>query len=123
MKVLMTAMMVVLFGLSYAQEVRTETYDNGQVKTQYTIFGSYIEVVAYHENGQIKETGAYMNNKPHGDYRQYNEEGELIRSGEYVHGEKQGIWLFKSGEGDLLYQVQYKDNVRVEVNKWVAAEQ
>lgn len=118
----MTVAMMMVGSLLFAQEVRTETYDNGQTKVQYTVFGNYVEMVAYFENGQVRETGAYLSNVPHGEYRQFDANGELISAGNYVNGERQGIWLYRAGGGDMLYQVEYVDNVRMNVNKWVAAE-
>lgn len=123
MKALFTTLFALVIGVAaYAQDVRTETYDNGQTKVEYTIFGNYIQMVAYHENGVVKETGSYLNNKPHGEYALYDEEGKMLSSGEYVHGEKQGMWLYRAGGGDMLYQVVYEDNVRTEVSRWVAAD-
>ncbi|KAB2817101.1 MAG: hypothetical protein EP346_07470 [Bacteroidetes bacterium] len=122
MKRLMTIAMMLAGGLLFAQEVRTETYENGQTKTQYTVYGNYIEMIAFYQDGQVKETGSYLANKPHGEYRQYNEAGDLISAGEYVNGEKEGIWLYRAGGGDMLYQIEYVDNVRTTVNRWVAVE-
>ncbi len=124
MKALFTLIALVGLGLTMqAQEVRTENYENGQTKVQYTIFGNYIQMVAYYENGAVKETGSYLNNQPHGEYRQYSQDGELMSAGQYVRGQKQGIWLFRPNGGEMLYQVVYEDNVRKEVDRWVAAEQ
>lgn len=122
MKAIVTIALMLAGGLIYAQEIRTETFDNGQIKKQYTIFGNYVEMVAYHANGQVRETGSYLNDKPHGEYRQYDQEGELLSAGEYVRGDREGIWLYRAGGGDMLYQVQYEDNVRVDVSRWVAAD-
>ncbi|NVK29142.1 MAG: hypothetical protein HWE14_13905 [Flavobacteriia bacterium] len=117
-----TALLVVFTALATGQDVRTETYENGQTKVEYTMFGNYVQMVAYHENGVVKETGSYLNNKPHGEYRLYDEEGELLSAGEYVQGKKQGIWLFRAGGGDMLYQVEYEDNVKKDVERWVIAD-
>ncbi|KAB2809831.1 toxin-antitoxin system YwqK family antitoxin [Phaeocystidibacter luteus] len=117
-----TALLVVFTALATAQDVRTETYDNGQTKVEYTMFGNYVQMVAYHENGVVKETGSFLNNKPHGEYRLYDSEGELLSAGEYVQGKKQGIWLFRAGGGDMLYQVEYEDNVKKDVERWVIAD-
>ncbi len=124
MKALLTLMLALGLGFAMdAQEVRTENYENGQAKVQYTIFGNYIQMVAYYEDGAVKETGSYLNNQPHGEYRQYSPDGELMSAGEYERGKKQGIWLFRPNGGETLYQVVYEDNVRTDVDRWVAAEQ
>lgn len=122
MKALMTVALMMMGSLLFAQEVRTEMYENGQVKAQYTVFGNHVDVVAYYENGQIKETGSYLNNKPNGQYRQYDVAGVLISAGEFVNGKREGIWLFRAGDGDMLYQVDYVNNTRASVEKWVAVE-
>ena len=123
MKALLTFALMAMFGLAaQAQEVCTTAYNNGQTQAQYTIFGDYVQMVAYHENGVVKETGSYLNNKPHGEYHLYDENGELLSAGEYVRGQKQGIWLFRAGGGETLYKVVYEDNVQVEVDRWVAAD-
>lgn len=122
MKALFT-LLLAMGGLTLAaQEVRTENYEDGQVKTQYTVFGNYVEVTAFYQDGTVKETGSYLNHKPHGEYRQYNTKGEMISSGTYENGKKEGVWLYRNGDGDELYEVHYRNNQRVDVDRWVAAE-
>lgn len=123
MKALITFIAVAFVGLAaQAQDIRTETYDNGQIKTEYTIFGEYIQMVSYYEDGAIKETGSYLNNLPHGEYKKFDRNGDLLTGGQYVRGQKQGSWTFRANNGEMLYHVEYVDNIQVNVDRWVAAE-
>lgn len=95
-------------GFTYAQKERDLTYN----KTT-----NLIEVVYYHDNGTISQTGYYTaDGKLHGDWYSYCKEGNKIISAKYNNGEKVGKWFYWSG--DTLKEVDYSNNVVANVSEW-----
>ncbi|WP_340076052.1 nicotinic acid mononucleotide adenyltransferase [Leptobacterium sp. I13] len=78
--------------------------------------GDLIKATYFHDNGQISQTGYYLNDKPHGEWKAYNTEGEKIAMGLYDLGKKTGKWFFWT-EGKLS-EVNYEDSKIVSVTEW-----
>lgn len=69
-----------------------------------------IDVVYYHDNGQISQTGSYTaDGKLEGQWISYNEEGETIVTAYYKEGKKVGKWMYKI-DGKIK-EVDYSKNV------------
>ncbi|TCK65030.1 hypothetical protein DFQ05_2242 [Winogradskyella wandonensis] len=76
-----------------------------------------IEVVYYHDNGEISQTGFYtLEGKLQGDWFSYNSEGQKLTSAKYDNGQKVGKWFFWSG--DKLKEVDYSKNRIAKVSEW-----
>ncbi|WP_179009164.1 toxin-antitoxin system YwqK family antitoxin [Winogradskyella forsetii] len=76
-----------------------------------------IEVVYYHDNGEISQTGTYtLDGKLQGDWFSYSNEGNKLASAKYDNGEKVGKWFYWS-EGSLK-EVDYSNNAVASVNVW-----
>jgi len=76
-----------------------------------------IEVVYYHDNGEVSQTGYYTaNGKLHGDWFSYCKEGNKIVSAKYNNGSKVGKWFYWSGNN--LKEVDYSNNAVASVNEW-----
>lgn len=69
-----------------------------------------IEVVYFHENGEISQTGTYTpEGKLQGEWLSYNEEGVKQVTAYYKNGKKVGKWIYVI-EGNLK-EVDYSKNV------------
>lgn len=78
-----------------------------------------IEVVYYHDNGVVSQTGFYtLDGKLQGNWLSYNTEGKKTASAVYDNGEKVGKWFFWSV--DTLKEVDYENNAIVMVNDWTS---
>lgn len=76
-----------------------------------------IDVVYYHENGEVSQTGSYtVEGKLQGDWLSYDENGKKIASATYENGKKVGKWFFWNG--DTLKEVDYSSNAIASVNEW-----
>ena len=76
-----------------------------------------IEVVYYHDNGKISQTGFYTKEgKLHGDWYSYNQEGNKIVSAKYDEGKKVGKWFYWNG--NTLREVDYTSNTIASINEW-----
>ncbi|NRA94324.1 MAG: nicotinic acid mononucleotide adenyltransferase [Psychroserpens sp.] len=80
-----------------------------------------IEVVYYHDNGAVSQTGSYTKDgKLHGEWISYCSEGNKIISARYDRGKKVGKWFYWSG--DTLTEVDYSNNEVASINKWTNTE-
>ncbi len=87
-----------------------------EVKPKYEMVGNEIKATYYHDNGQIKQVGTYLDGKLNGTWVSYNEQGEKLAIGEYTKGVKTGQWVFFSDE--KLSQVNYSDNKVEDIKVW-----
>ncbi len=76
-----------------------------------------IDVVYYHDNGMISQTGSYtIDGKLQGDWLSYDTNGKKIVYAQYDNGKKVGTWYFY--QKDVLQEVNYTNNRIVEVTTW-----
>ncbi len=55
-------------------------------------------VVTYHENGQVKEKGSYLNGVKHGKWKEYDAEGVMLKMTKYKNGKFKWERLYKNGK-------------------------
>jgi hypothetical protein len=68
-----------------------------------------IEVVYYHDNGKISQTGFYtQDGKLQGVWLSFDKEGKKIVSAIYDNGKKVGKWYYWNN--DTVKEVDYTDN-------------
>lgn len=69
-----------------------------------------IEVVYYHDNGVVSQTGTYTaDGKLQGEWLSFDTAGKKSVSGNYDNGKKVGKWFYYTNE--TVKEVDYKDNV------------
>ena len=108
MKKIVAILVMLSVGFTYAQKERTLTLDKEK---------DLIEVVYYHDNGQVSQTGYYTKEgKLHGDWFSYCQEGNKIVSAKYDEGKKVGKWFYWSN--DVLREVDYSNNAIAGVSEW-----
>ena len=74
-----------------------------------------IEVVYYHDNGNISQTGFYtQDGKLQGEWVSYNKDGEKIVLANYENGIKVGKWLYWV-DGNIK-EVDYSNNAIADIN-------
>lgn len=109
MKKIVVIMLMLCVGFAYAQKDRTLKLNQET---------NLIEVIYYHDNGKVSQTGFYTNEgKLHGEWYSYCQEGKKIVSAKYDNGKKEGKWFYWSG--DKLKEVDYSNNKIASVNEWV----
>ena len=62
---------------------------------------SFGEYKSYHKNGQLWETGSYIDNKINGEYKEYYENGQLQRIEFYIDGKINGKYKSYHPNGQL----------------------
>lgn len=76
-----------------------------------------IEVVYYHDNGVVSQTGAYTTDgKLQGEWLRFDTEGKKQVSANYDNGKKVGKWFFWNET--TLKEVDYNNNVIANVSEW-----
>jgi antitoxin component YwqK of YwqJK toxin-antitoxin module len=94
--------------VSFAQEQRDLKLNKGT---------NLIEVVYYHDNGVVSQTGAYTaDGKLQGEWLGFSKEGEKQVSANYDNGKKVGKWFFWNKT--TLKEVDYNNNVIANVSEW-----
>ncbi len=68
-----------------------------------------IEVVYYHDNGEVSQTGTYTaDGKLHGEWLSFNTAGKKVVSANYDNGKKVGKWFYWTKE--TVKEVDYSAN-------------
>ncbi|MCX2681295.1 nicotinic acid mononucleotide adenyltransferase [Galbibacter sp. EGI 63066] len=78
--------------------------------------GEKIKATFFHDNGEVAQTGYYLDGKLHGEWKSYDEKGNKTAMAQYEHGKKTGKWFFWSD--DVLKEVNYDDNRITNVTEW-----
>jgi antitoxin component YwqK of YwqJK toxin-antitoxin module len=87
--------------LSFAQKERTLTLNKDT---------NLIEVVYYHDNGEVSQTGTYtVDGKLEGEWLSFDENGTKLVTAYYTNGKKVGKWIYVI-DGKLK-EVDYSKNV------------
>jgi len=87
--------------ISFAQEKRTLTLNKET---------NLIDVVYYHDNGEISQTGSYTaDGKLEGKWLTFNDKGSKLVTAFYKEGKKTGKWIYVI-EGKIK-EVDYSKNI------------
>ncbi len=102
MKRYITILAVLFVGVSvFAQQKRDLKHNKDT---------NLIEVVYYHDNGVVSQTGAYTTDgKLHGEWLSFNAEGKKTISAKYNEGKKVGKWYYWTD--GVVKEVDYNANV------------
>ncbi|SHI93866.1 toxin-antitoxin system YwqK family antitoxin [Flavobacterium haoranii] len=87
-----------------------------QVEPKFEVVDQMVKATYYHDNGQIKEQGFYLDGKLHGKWSSFNEDGTKLTMGEYSNGMKTGKWFFWNENS--LSEVDYSNSRIADVKKW-----
>lgn len=91
-----------------------------ETKPSYEQVGKMVKATYFHDNGEISQTGFYLDGKLHGQWRMYDELGKKIATGKYDMGKRSGKWFF--WEDESLKEVDFTDNRITNVVRWNNAE-
>ncbi|MFK7900191.1 MAG: toxin-antitoxin system YwqK family antitoxin [Cyclobacteriaceae bacterium] len=72
----------------------------------------------YYENGALKESGNYVNNKKHGLWKTWNKKGILVSTIPYKVGEKHGSGSLFHDNGIQKMTMTYDKNAKV--GTWIS---
>ena len=65
----------------------------------------------YTDNGRVRFTGKYHNDKPDGEHIWYYEDGKKELEGQYNLGFKEDKWKYYTPDGQLFLTITYHDDV------------
>ncbi|AUC82664.1 toxin-antitoxin system YwqK family antitoxin [Lacinutrix sp. Bg11-31] len=105
----------ILFSIAFLIAVVTFAQDKRDLKLNKDT--NLIEVVYYHDNGVVSQTGAYtVDGKLQGEWLSYNAQGKKQVSANYDNGKKVGKWLI--WKDATLKEVDYNNNAIASVSEW-----
>jgi antitoxin component YwqK of YwqJK toxin-antitoxin module len=108
MKKIVVLLIMLSVSFSYAQKERSLKLNKET---------NLIEVVYYHDNGEISQTGQYtVDGKLHGDWFSYCKEGNKLISAKYENGSKVGKWFYWNA--NTLKEVDYSNNAVASISEW-----
>ncbi len=108
MKKIVMLLVMLSVGFSYAQKERTLKLNKAT---------NLIEVVYYHDNGEISQTGFYTSEgKLQGEWLSYSKEGNKLIAAKYDNGTKVGKWFYWNA--NTLKEVDYTQNAIANVSEW-----
>lgn len=87
-----------------------------EVEPLYVHNGDKVIATFYHNNGEIAQTGQFLNGKLQGEWVMFDTSGKKIAIGQYAAGVKTGKWFF--WEGEILKEVDYSNNKIIGVVHW-----
>ena len=101
MKYIIVFALALFTTVAFAQKERTLTHNKET---------NLIEVVYYHDNGEVSQTGTYtVDGKLEGEWLSFDDKGEKLVTAYYKDGKKVGKWVYVI-EGNLK-EVDYSKNV------------
>ena len=106
MKNILTFAIALFVTVAFAQKERTLTLNKET---------NLIEVVYYHDNGAVSQTGFYTpEGKLQGEWLSFDEKGTKLVLANYENGKKVGKWVYWNG--DIVKEVDYTANGIATVN-------
>lgn len=75
-------------------------------------------ITHYHPNGNIAETGFFLNGQKHGTWQVFDELGNKSMEGNWKNGVKDGNWTTWHNNGTLHFLLVYESGKRVIATQW-----
>ena len=75
-----------------------------------------VEEQHFHENGQLKMSGKFLNGKRDGEWNAYFADGKIQSQGAFKEGKRNGLAKVYFPNGQLRYEGQYENNK--EIGHW-----
>ena len=114
MRILLVIVSLLSLGTLSAQELLgQERWPDGTLKATRYSEGDRIHFITYHENGKVKEMGAFLQGKRDGEWKQYTESGALVARAAFNKGVRQGVWEFRNGADRPLGLLVYSNGALV----------
>ncbi len=112
-KSLAVALFVTIFSCS-TKTTREEKFESGNPKIKFEVVekkdGSFLkdgDYKVWFENGQIKVSGQYVDNKENENWVWYYNTGKICKEGTYKNGLKEGIWKDYEENGQITSQFTF----------------
>ena len=74
----------------------------------------HVVATYFHDNGNVKQVGNFVDGKLDGKWVSYSEEGNIVAVAYYKNGKKHGKWQYFESS-NVVKEVNYKNNNIVQV--------
>jgi antitoxin component YwqK of YwqJK toxin-antitoxin module len=106
---LLASALVATLGLQAQENVQRTYAADGSLATEEYMVGERLRHVAYHANGEVRETGWYTESGPEGTWKQYDVSGALLAKGHFSNGKRTGKWVLRDPVSGNLYKLTYRN--------------
>jgi antitoxin component YwqK of YwqJK toxin-antitoxin module len=108
MRLLLTFATALLLTATHGQTLLgQEHWPDGTLKATRYSEGERIHFITFHENGQVKEVGGFLQGRRDGVWKQYSDTGVLLARAGFHKGERQGTWEFRHAEDTPMGRLTY----------------
>lgn len=73
----------------------------------------------YYEDGSLRLSSGYENDMLSGPYEVFTQDSTVWISGTYLDDRSQGIWYYYDEKGSELYNIEYRDGLPVDQEKYM----
>lgn len=115
MKAIIIALCVMV---SFGTEAQN-TANAPENSSTYVKEGKRVRVTHYHANGQVSETGYFLNGTPDGKWETYAENGVKTAELNYRNGKRHGEFRVWDAYTDSYIEMQYADGDVLAANRYV----
>ncbi len=111
---------------AFAQQGELVSIDAQSNTAYYTRNGDYVveldgsftgNIVAYHPDGEIRETGVLKKGTKVGTWYSYDKNGNKVSKGFFKGGLKHGDWKIWDGDGNLRIEMSFDEGKRM--GEWI----
>ncbi|MEO8587866.1 MAG: hypothetical protein ABI432_00715 [Flavobacteriales bacterium] len=96
----------------WAQEIISqERWPDGTLRATRYSEGDRIHFITYHENGKVKEIGAFLKGRRDGSWKQFTDTGALVTQASFSNGQRQGTWEFRTDADKPMGRLNYQNDV------------
>ena len=96
----------------WAQEIISQDrWPDGSLRATRYSEGDRIHFITYHENGKVKEIGAFQSGRRDGVWKQFSDTGALLAQAGFRNGQRQGVWEFRDAADHTIGSVTYNAGV------------
>ena len=96
------------------------TAQDNELKKTYLQEGDQVRYIEFYSNGQIAQTGFFLNGKNHGLWTSYKLDGTKKAEGNFKNGKKVDDWFFWNES--VLIEVTFKNNTVLKAIQWDKSE-
>ncbi|MEQ8325021.1 MAG: hypothetical protein RIC15_06030 [Vicingaceae bacterium] len=105
--------------LANGQDILAEEYHaNGKLKSTIKQFNNEIEVISYHENGNLKQKYYFVDFKRHGKFEVYHANGTKHMAVEYIKNIPNGNWDVWNESGQILASASFENGKLKSGHMW-----
>lgn len=116
---MLMSMMLVTAGLFAQHAEVVERYDDGAIKTEYSVVNAdLVSVIHFYPTGATKEKGFFKNDVPEGQWESFSPNGEKVYELSYKDGKRHGEFRAWDLYSNTYTEIYYRDGEVIKADKY-----